>query len=127
MVRLPQAGSGWGDAISRCSTHECGLPCSSAHVLSQQCVAALAHSLPANYLPCGPPFRLRERPSLVGKSSTKQAVQQKRKAQHAQQGQRKQRGGGSGAQQQNAQHGGKKMPRTAGKQLMSGGGMYNLA
>ncbi|KAL4427451.1 hypothetical protein ABPG77_000740 [Micractinium sp. CCAP 211/92] len=72
-------------------------------------------------------FALKERPSLVGKSSTKQAVQQKRKAQHAQQGQRKQRGGGSGAQQQNAQHGGKKKPRTAGKQLMSGGGMYNLA
>lgn len=69
----------------------------------------------------------RERPSLVGKSSTKQTAQQKRKAQHTQQGQQKRPAGGAGAQQHTAQPRGKKKPRMAGKQLMSGGGMYNLA
>lgn len=62
----------------------------------------------------------RERPTLVGKSGTKAAGQQKRKAAHGAGRQQQARPGGSGGD-------GKKPRRTAGAQVVGMGGMMNLA
>ncbi|EFN59565.1 hypothetical protein CHLNCDRAFT_56430 [Chlorella variabilis] len=78
-------------------------------------------------------FALKERPSLVGKSSTKQASQQKRKAQHAPHAQQRhkqpkqqhqQHGGGAGA----GGGGGPKQARRQPPQQVAStaGGMYTL-
>ena len=129
-ARLCPQVSGWvGNSLI------CGaLPCSFCSML---CCAVLLIP-PVCCTPAGPPLasclspigpstpatticHRRERPTLVGKSQTKQTAQQKRKAQA--QGQRRQKPSSGGAT-----GGGKRQRRKEPGQLVGGGsGMYNLA
>lgn len=98
----------------------------------RRCVSLHGLADPAHH-PVRCPRVCRERPSLVGKSSTKQASQQKRKAQHAPHAQQRhkqpkqqhqQHGGGAGA----GGGGGPKQARRQPPQQVAStaGGMYTL-